>query len=31
MYQAFQNAAAFNQPLNHWDVSQVTGMHAMFS
>jgi surface protein len=26
----FQHATAFNQPLNNWDVSNVTNMEAMF-
>ena len=27
----FVGAYAFNQPLNNWDTSNVTDMHAMFS
>ena len=26
----FRDAAAFNQPLNNWDVSSVTSMYSMF-
>ena len=26
----FRNASAFNQPLNNWDVSNVTTMDGMF-
>ncbi len=26
----FKNAKLFNQPLNNWDVSQVTDMKGMF-
>jgi len=26
----FFGATSFNQPLNNWDVSQVTDMEAMF-
>jgi surface protein len=27
----FENAFAFNQPLNDWDVSSVTSMRDMFN
>jgi surface protein len=30
MYGAFQFATVFNQPLNNWNVSSVTGMGALF-
>ena len=26
----FENATAFNQPIGHWDVSNVTNMSVMF-
>ena len=30
MRNLFANTKAFNQPLDSWDVSSVTGMNAMF-
>ena len=31
MTSMFNGASSFNQPLNKWDVSKVTGMGDMFS
>jgi surface protein len=31
MHFMFRNAAAFNQPIKSWDVSNVAGMQEMFS
>ena len=30
MYAMFSDATSFNQPLNNWNVSNVTNMHYMF-
>ena len=30
MYKMFQEASSFNQPLNKWNVSNVTHMREMF-
>ncbi len=30
MWSMFQEASAFNQPLERWNVSKVTTMYAMF-
>ena len=30
MSKLFLDAHTFNEPLNNWDVSNVTNMHAMF-
>ena len=30
MYKMFQEASSFNQPLNNWNVSNVTAMFRMF-